>query len=74
MTQAVQDYARQFASIGGKARARKYDKATLSQWAKLGGRPRKPQDGLSQQGKWARIRRDKQRAKEGKVNGTKTTR
>ncbi len=24
---------------GGKARAKKYDKATLSRWAKLGGRP-----------------------------------
>jgi len=28
-------------SNGGKARARKYDKATLSKWAALGGRPRK---------------------------------
>jgi hypothetical protein len=26
---------------GGKARARKYDKATLSKWAKKGGRPPK---------------------------------
>ena len=26
---------------GGKARAKKYDKATLSKWAKKGGRPRK---------------------------------
>jgi hypothetical protein len=26
---------------GGKARAAKYDKATLSKWAKLGGRPPK---------------------------------
>jgi len=24
---------------GGKARAKKYDKATLSKWAKKGGRP-----------------------------------
>lgn len=29
-----------FASLGGKARAKKYDKATLSKWAKKGGRPR----------------------------------
>lgn len=26
---------------GGKARAAKYDAATLSEWAKKGGRPRK---------------------------------
>jgi len=26
---------------GGKARAKKYDKKTLSRWAKKGGRPRK---------------------------------
>jgi len=32
---------KQFASEGGKARAKKYDHATLSKWAKLGGRPRK---------------------------------
>jgi hypothetical protein len=25
---------------GGKARAKKYDKATLSRWAKKGGRPK----------------------------------
>jgi hypothetical protein len=31
----------QLASEGGKARAEKYDHATLSKWAKLGGRPKK---------------------------------
>jgi len=31
----------QLASKGGKARAKKYDKATLSKWAKRGGRPKK---------------------------------
>lgn len=30
-----------FASKGGKARAKKYDKKTLSKWAKKGGRPKK---------------------------------
>ena len=29
------------ASAGGRARAKKYDRATLSEWAKRGGRPRK---------------------------------
>ena len=37
MQQARQELARQ----GGKARAAKYDKDTLSKWAKKGGRPRK---------------------------------
>ncbi len=32
---------RQFASAGGRARAKKYDKKTLREWAKKGGRPRK---------------------------------
>jgi len=32
---------RQMGSLGGKSRAKKYDKATLSKWAKMGGRPRK---------------------------------
>jgi hypothetical protein len=32
---------RHMGSLGGKARAAKYDKATLSKWAKKGGRPRK---------------------------------
>jgi len=33
--------AQQMGRKGGRARAAKYDKATLSKWAKLGGRPRK---------------------------------
>jgi len=32
---------KELASVGGKARAKKYDHAILSKWAKLGGRPRK---------------------------------
>ena len=31
----------ELARKGGKARAKKYDRATLSKWAKLGGRPKK---------------------------------
>ena len=31
----------QLAKKGGKTRAERYDKATLSKWAKKGGRPRK---------------------------------
>lgn len=31
----------QLAAMGGRARAKKYDHATLSKWAKRGGRPRK---------------------------------
>lgn len=33
--------AQQLGKKGGKARAAKYDRATLSEWAKKGGRPRK---------------------------------
>jgi hypothetical protein len=36
---------RQLARRGGKARAAKYDKKTLSKWAKKGGRPRKKDSG-----------------------------
>lgn len=32
---------RELASLGGNARAKKYDKKTLSRWAKKGGRPKK---------------------------------
>lgn len=32
---------------GGMARARKYDKQTLSKWAKKGGRPKKSKKGSS---------------------------
>ena len=38
ITPAVQEYIRQVASMGGKARAAKHDKATLSKWARKGGR------------------------------------
>ena len=38
---AVREYLRKIARKGGKARAAKYDKATLSKWAKMGGRPPK---------------------------------
>ena len=41
ITPAVRKFYKQLASIGGKARANKYDHETLSQWAKRGGRPRK---------------------------------
>jgi hypothetical protein len=38
---AVKKYLAEMASKGGKARAAKYDKKTLSQWAKKGDRPPK---------------------------------
>jgi hypothetical protein len=38
---AVHQYLASIGSNGGKARAAKYDKATLSKWAKKGGRPPK---------------------------------
>jgi len=41
VTAAVRRFLWQIAGEGGKARAAKYDKATLSKWAKLGGRPPK---------------------------------
>jgi general stress protein YciG len=45
MTKGTHDMIREYlANIGrkgGKARASKYDKATLSKWAKKGGRPPK---------------------------------
>jgi general stress protein YciG len=37
----IREYLAEIGRKGGKARARKYDKATLSKWAKLGGRPPK---------------------------------
>ena len=37
----VREYLTKIASKGGKARAAKYDKATLTKWAKKGGRPPK---------------------------------
>jgi hypothetical protein len=41
VTPTVKRFLKQLASEGGKARARKYDKATLKRWARLGGRPPK---------------------------------
>jgi len=35
----IREYLAKVGRKGGKARAAKYDKATLSKWAKLGGRP-----------------------------------
>jgi len=37
----VREYLARIGKQGGKARAEKYDKATLSKWAKKGGRPKK---------------------------------
>lgn len=37
----IREYLAKMGRKGGKARAAKYDKATLSKWAKKGGRPRK---------------------------------
>jgi hypothetical protein len=41
ITPEVRKFYKLLASEGGKARAKKYDHATLSEWAKRGGRPRK---------------------------------
>lgn len=39
---------REFAAMGGKARASKYSKEQLSEWSKRGGRPKKlPLDKLA---------------------------
>jgi general stress protein YciG len=38
---AVRSYLARIARKGGKARAAKYDKATLKRWARKGGRPKK---------------------------------
>jgi hypothetical protein len=35
----IREYLARIGRKGGKARAAKYGKATLSKWAKLGGRP-----------------------------------
>lgn len=40
----IREYLAGIGRKGGKARATKYDKATLSKWAKKGGRPRKKGD------------------------------
>ena len=44
ITREVRKFYKQLASEGGKARAKKYDHATLSKWAKRGGRPKKDAD------------------------------
>lgn len=41
----IREYLTQIGRKGGKARAKKYDKVTLSKWAKLGGRPPKREGG-----------------------------
>jgi hypothetical protein len=55
ITPEVREFYKQLASVGGKARAKKYDHATLSKWAKLGGRPRK-QDAQTKRGRNAQQR------------------
>jgi general stress protein YciG len=37
----IREYLASIGSKGGRARAAKHDKKTLSKWAKLGGRPPK---------------------------------
>ena len=44
MDTSVKAYLAKIGSTGGKARAAKYDKGTLSKWAKLGGRPPKSKE------------------------------
>jgi general stress protein YciG len=39
--QIVLEFLANIGSKGGKARAARHDKATLSEWAKKGGRPKK---------------------------------
>jgi len=41
----IREYLAKIGREGGKARAAKYDKNTLSKWAKLGGRPPKKGNG-----------------------------
>jgi hypothetical protein len=43
MDKKIKEYLASLGRKGGKARARIYDKATLSRWAKKGGRPKKEQ-------------------------------
>lgn len=40
----IREYMAEIGRKGGKARAKKHDKATLSKWAKKGGRPPKKGD------------------------------
>jgi general stress protein YciG len=41
---AIKQYLAKIGSKGGKARAAKHDKVTLSKWAKRGGRPPKKKE------------------------------
>ncbi len=41
----IRQYLAQIGRKGGKARAAKYDKVTLSRWARRGGRPPKAKEG-----------------------------
>lgn len=41
----IREYLAKIGRKGGKARAARYDKATLSKWAKKGGRPTKTEKG-----------------------------
>jgi hypothetical protein len=41
MDKMLREYLASIGRKGGKSRAAKYDKATLSRWAKKGGRPKK---------------------------------
>jgi hypothetical protein len=41
----VRKFLAKIGGRGGKARAARHDKATLSKWAKLGGRPPKKEKG-----------------------------
>jgi len=40
-SEVIKQYLAKIGSKGGRVRASKHDKATLSKWAKLGGRPPK---------------------------------
>jgi hypothetical protein len=44
----ILDFLAKTGRKGGKARAAKYDKATLRKWGKKGGRPPKRKDGEKQ--------------------------
>jgi general stress protein YciG len=44
MDNMIREYLVSMGRKGGKARAAKYDKATLSKWAKKGGRPPKKKE------------------------------
>jgi len=41
----IREFLAEIGRKGGKTRAKKYDKATLSKWAKKGGRPPKRKEG-----------------------------